>query len=92
MGAHCGGTFDYDQLWEGADMKNLYVDTSFQPSSVVKEFLKRFGERRVLFGTDWPWGQEAAPIRIVEEACGGDKELEARVFYKNAEELLKNRT
>ncbi|MCI7303789.1 MAG: amidohydrolase family protein [Clostridiales Family XIII bacterium] len=92
VGAHCGGTFDYDQLWEGADMKNLYVDTSFQPSSVVKEFLKRFGERRVLFGTDWPWGQEAAPIRIVEEACGGDKELEARVFYKNAEELLKNRT
>lgn len=88
VGAHSGGPFDFAQLWEGAELKNVYVDTSFQPAAVVKEFLQRFGNSRVLFGTDWPWGREEAPIKIVLDACGGDTELEDKVFYKNAEALL----
>lgn len=88
VGAHGGGPADFAQLWEGAELKNLYVDTSFQPAAVVKEFLVRFGVGRVLYGSDWPWGREEAPIKIVEAACGGDKETEAFVFHKNAENLL----
>lgn len=88
VGAHSGGPFDFAQLWDGAKMKNIYVDTSFQSASVIKEFLGRFGHDRVLFGTDWPWGRQEAPVKIVLEACGGDAALEDMVFYKNAEKLL----
>ncbi|NLD19075.1 MAG: amidohydrolase family protein [Clostridiales bacterium] len=88
VGAHSGGPMDFDQLWDGADLKNLYVDTSFQPVSVVKEFLKRFGHNRVMFGTDWPWGTQATPIKIVKEACENNEELERKIFYENADNLL----
>ena len=35
-----------------------------------------------MFGSDWPWGKQNAPVKVVEKACDGDKELEAKVFYK----------
>ena len=88
VAAHSGGTSEYEQLYEGRGMKNVYVDTSFQSAAVVKEFIRRFGEDRVLFGSDWPWGKQNAPVKVVEKACDGDKELEAKVFYKNAERLI----
>lgn len=88
VGAHSGGPFDFAQLWEGSHLKNLFVDTSFQSVTVVKEFIKRFGPTRVLFGTDWPWGTQRTPIKVVEEVCNGDLELESMIFYKNAENLL----
>jgi uncharacterized protein len=87
VGAHAGGPADYPQLWDGANLKNLYIDTSFQPAVVIKEFINKFGPDRVLYGSDWPWGREDAPIKIVEDACGGNKEIEEKVFFKNAEFL-----
>lgn len=88
VGAHAGGPADFAQLWEGAELKNLFVDTSFQPAAVIKEFLARFGSKRILYGSDWPWGREDAPIKIVKEACGGNRIIEDHVFHKNAEFLL----
>lgn len=88
VAAHSGGPADYPQLWEGAGMDNVYVDTSFQAVEVVKSFIERYGEDRVLFGTDWPWGNEATPIKVIEAACEGDREMEEKIFYRNAERLL----
>lgn len=88
VGAHSGGPHDFAQLWEGSDLNNVYVDTSFQCAEIVKEFVKRYGEDRVLFGTDWPWGTEATPIKVVEEACEGNVNLEEKIFYRNAEKLM----
>jgi uncharacterized protein len=34
---------------------NVHVDTSWQPSEVIGEAVRRIGAQRVLFGTDWPF-------------------------------------
>jgi predicted TIM-barrel fold metal-dependent hydrolase len=33
---------------------NIYVDTSWQPTEIIGEAVRRIGASRVLFGTDWP--------------------------------------
>ncbi|MDR3608914.1 MAG: amidohydrolase family protein [Oligoflexia bacterium] len=33
---------------------NVYVDTSWQPSEVIGEAVRRMGPERILFGSDWP--------------------------------------
>lgn len=33
---------------------NLYMDTSWQPSEIIGEAVRRLGSERILFGTDWP--------------------------------------
>lgn len=34
--------------------ENLYLDTSWQPSEVIGEAVRRIGSDRILFATDWP--------------------------------------
>lgn len=34
--------------------ENLYLDTSWQPSEIIGEAVRRMGADRILFATDWP--------------------------------------
>ena len=34
--------------------ENLYLDTSWQPSEIIGEAVRRIGADRILFATDWP--------------------------------------
>jgi predicted TIM-barrel fold metal-dependent hydrolase len=36
------------------EFENLSVDTSWQPTEVIGEAVRRVGAERVLFGSDWP--------------------------------------
>ena len=36
------------------DFGNVYVDTSWQPTEVIGEAVRRIGSERILFGSDWP--------------------------------------
>lgn len=89
ISAHGGGMFTYEELYPAADLENVYTDTSFQPAEIIRGFIKRFGPKRVLFGSDWPWGIQEPIINIVRNACDGDQELENRIFYQNAVDILK---
>lgn len=70
--------------------KNVMVDTSFQSPAHVRELLKVFGPERVLFASDWPFGNREPAVKIIKKACRGDKGLERRIFYENAAALLRN--
>jgi predicted TIM-barrel fold metal-dependent hydrolase len=37
-----------------AEHKNVYVDTSWQPSEVIGEAVRLMGPEKILFGSDWP--------------------------------------
>jgi predicted TIM-barrel fold metal-dependent hydrolase len=50
--------------------------------------ISTFGPDRVLFGSDWPFGNRPPAVEIVKRACRGDKGLERRIFFENAAELL----
>ena len=68
--------------------KNVWVDTSFQAVGHVRELIRAFGPERVMFASDWPFGNRPPAIRIIKKACRGDKGLERRIFYENAADLL----
>lgn len=69
--------------------KNAFVDTSFQHPQAIKDLIAAFGGERVLFASDWHYGLRKPAVAAVLEACGNDSELEKRVFYDNAADLLK---
>lgn len=70
------------------DFDNVWVDTSFQSVAIVRELTATFGPERVLFGSDWPYGNRPPAVAIVKAACRGDRGLERRIFFENAAELL----
>ena len=69
--------------------KNVYVDTSFQAPSRVKDLIRVFGPEKVMYGSDWPWGSRIAAMAATKKACAGDKSLEKLIFEENARQLLK---
>jgi predicted TIM-barrel fold metal-dependent hydrolase len=55
----------------------------------VRQLIDAFGPERVLFASDWPYGNRAPALAIVREACRGDHALERRILFSNAAELLR---
>ena len=67
---------------------NVWVDTSFQSVATVRKLIATFGPERVLFGSDWPFGNRQPAVAIVKAACRGDRRIERRIFFENAAKLL----
>lgn len=66
------GIFQYRETINSfAGMKNVYVDTSFQSPANIRKLIKAFGPDRVMFGSDWPWGDRRVNIMSVSKACRG---------------------
>ncbi len=68
--------------------QNVWMDTSFQSPGNIRRLIKTFGADKVMYASDWPWGNQAPHIRAVKVACRGDQKLAERIFYRNAEALL----
>ncbi len=71
-----------------APLPNVFVDTSFQSPERVRQLVAAFGAERVLFASDWPFGNRPPALAIVRAACRGDRGLERRILFENAAELL----
>jgi predicted TIM-barrel fold metal-dependent hydrolase len=83
------GLFQYRDVMDLlGGFKNVMVDTSVQSPGHVKKLIKVFGPDRVMYASDWPYGNRKPAIKIVKKACQGDKSLENRIFYENAASLL----
>lgn len=70
-------------------LPNVAVDISFQSPATIRELLRVFGPDRVLFASDWPYGNHRPAICAVERACGRDSALVRKVLGENAARLLK---
>jgi predicted TIM-barrel fold metal-dependent hydrolase len=70
-------------------LPNVWVDTSFQSVARVRELIRVFGPERVLFASDWPYGNRPPALEIARRACGGDAGLERRILFENAAELMR---
>jgi predicted TIM-barrel fold metal-dependent hydrolase len=71
------------------EYENVWVDISFQSPENVIELISVFGPERVLFGSDWPFGNRPPVKTIVQEVCRGDRSLENLIFRENAVRLLR---
>jgi predicted TIM-barrel fold metal-dependent hydrolase len=67
---------------------NAHVDITIQSPAKIRKLIEVFGPERVLYGSDWPWGNHMPAIRAVRKACRGDRTLENLIFYENAAGLL----
>ena len=83
------GIFQYKEtIGMLSGFKNAYVDTSFQPPDRIRELIKAFGPERVMYASDWPWGDRKASVAAAKKACKGDRSLEKLIYYENAARLL----
>ncbi len=67
---------------------NIFMEISFQSPKMIRRLIRVFGPDRILYGTDWPWGDRLTAVKCVRRACGNDRQLARRILYENAAELL----
>lgn len=69
------------------DHKNVFVETSWQPSKIIRKAIDELGPERVVFGSDWPLEKQSSAIKHLKNAT--KKEEFEQIIYKNAINLLK---
>ncbi len=89
IAGHAGVRQIEDAIELLGEFNNVWVDISFQAPEKIVELVSVFGPERVLYASDWPWGNHAPTIKMVEEACRGDNALKRLIFFENATQLLK---
>ena len=71
--------------------RDVYFDTSmgfiYRPTEVFLSFVKNHGADKILFGTDSPWSDASAEIRLLNEAPITE-EQRGLIFSGNAKRLL----
>ncbi|MBT3407029.1 amidohydrolase family protein [Candidatus Woesearchaeota archaeon] len=73
---------------EYVKQKNIYVETSIDVTpNAYREVVLKYGFKRLLFGTDFPYSFGEIELMKLKFANLG-KEMEERILYKNAENLL----
>jgi len=83
------GLFQYREVMDLlSGFKNVMVDTSVQSPGHVRKLINAFGPDRVMYASDWPYGNAKPALKVVKKACKGDNSLERRIFYENAAALL----
>jgi len=93
--AHLGGY----EMWRGVQKhlipagENVYFDTSYvstRLSSMEMEgLIKEIGANRVLFGTDYPWTDQAEEVELIRGMDLSRKELDM-ILEGNAQRLLRD--
>lgn len=92
IAGHFGGYTIWEKAVEAlAGIPNLYVDCSssmpFLTDEKIKEYIRRYGEDRVIFGTDYPmWVAEKEVSRLL--SLGLSDEAYEKIFAKNLLKLL----
>lgn len=92
IAAHLGGYTQWDEAEQYLAGRDVYYDTSsaigFLPKERAVEIIKNHRSDRILFGTDYPVISQKNELKIFHN-LGLGKELEEKILWKNAAELLK---
>ena len=64
---------------------NIYADGSFQGPTQWKVMLNIYGENRLLYASDWPYGKATTAQKSLSAAFSGD--LLERILWRNAADL-----
>lgn len=91
--AHWGSLLMVDDVLKYlCDLDNCYFDTAFgygtMPKARALSILEKKGVNKILFGSDSPWNAPSWDVDMLK-TMGLTKEEENKIFYKNAEKLLR---
>jgi len=89
--AHMGGFGMNDEALEYVIGQDVYIDTScmadYGEQQKWEEMLTAHKPDKILFATDFPWGNFSHEIEAINN-LNIPKELKENIFYKNAKTLL----
>ena len=89
--AHLGANEMTREVYNVLCGEDVYFDTAyvlrFTPRDEFKKIVEKHGEDRILFASDSPWSSIKDDADILRSFALG-KEVEEKIFYKNAEKLL----
>lgn len=92
IATHLGAWKDWDKVEQLMIGKNIFMETSFSfgwiPEEKIKELILKHPSDYILFGSDSPWADQGKEIENLKK-LGLPKELMEKIFYLNAEKLLK---
>jgi predicted TIM-barrel fold metal-dependent hydrolase len=91
--AHWGSlSMGEDVLKYLCDIDNCYFDTAFGYGTMPKDralrILDKKGVDKIIFGSDSPWNAPSWDIGMIK-TMNLNKDEEEKIFYKNAEKLLR---
>jgi predicted TIM-barrel fold metal-dependent hydrolase len=69
--------------------RNVYLELSGQPAQHIRQALSAIGPDRLLFGTDWPFWNQALVLQAVCQATTHDHPAQQCILHENAERLLR---
>jgi hypothetical protein len=88
---HLGGWQAWDAVEKHLLGSHVYMETSFSlaalPTDRARDIIHRHGVEKVLFGTDWPWNDQARELQRIRE-LGLSREQTQAILYRNAWRLL----
>jgi hypothetical protein len=88
---HMGGWRMWDQVQRELLGTGVYLETSFSLFELgpkrAAEMIRRHGIEKVLFGTDWPWADQAKEVALLA-GLGLDQPQTAAILEGNARRLL----
>ncbi|MBW1997111.1 MAG: amidohydrolase [Deltaproteobacteria bacterium] len=93
IGAHWGGFHALEEARKHLWGRDLYLDTSYPPGlntvplKAILEFIEAHGPNRILFASDYPFGDQESDIGIIQD-LPLDSEARYRILYGNAAELF----
>jgi len=91
IAAHLGGYMCWDEVLEHLCGENVYFDTSYLYSRIIKplfdKIVNKHGSERILFGTDMPWSNTADELRLIDSLNITSAEKE-NILSLNAKRLL----
>jgi len=69
------------------DMPNVYADTALAPSGEIRDYIARYGCERLMFGSDFPFGDPVSELQKVRK-LGLNSEQNEAVIGLNVARLL----
>lgn len=75
---------DASGIWQS---ERIYADTSLAPTYTIKEFIKKYGAQKLLFGSDFPFGQPGIELKKLLN-LGLPKDEEEKILGGNILRLL----
>ncbi len=89
--AHMGGFQMAEESMAHLIGRDVYIDTScsalYTDKDLLTKMLKSHNADKILFATDFPWGDFAADVKAMQNLDLGEELLE-KILHKNAEKLL----
>ena len=92
VAAHFGGLGMLDEARKHLFGRDLYLDTVWimgdLDPNLVARIVHEHGSKKIVFGTDYPFGDMAKGVQFIRSLPLGEEDRE-RILWRNAQELLK---